>query len=276
MGRRPCSHTGRSEALAERGASVELALIELDEPDDNEIDTSFAVIGRLAEEVRSAVDAGAFPVVLSGSCFAAVGVVAGLGEPASGRGLAGRARRLQRARHLGLRLSRRHGAGDSGGRRVAGARRAGPGVQRDRSNRRCCSAAAATFDEPEVARLEASDIRLLDADSLGDPVAVGDAVQALDVEPRGLYLHIDLDVLDASVARVNRYAASGGVDRRRARAGRPGAGRDRPGARGLFDRLRARARSGGRGAPDRHEAARRGRRIAPRHSFCSPLPGFAG
>ena len=34
---------------------------------------------------------------------------------------------------------------------------------------------------------------------------------ALDVEPRGLYLHIDLDVLDASVARVNRYAASGGV-----------------------------------------------------------------
>ena len=30
-------------------------------------------------------------------------------------------------------------------------------------------------------------------------------------EPTGLYVHVDLDVLDAGVARVNRYAADGGV-----------------------------------------------------------------
>ena len=252
---------GAERALAERGARVETALIELDEPDDNEVDTSFAVIGRVAEEVRSAVDAGALPVVLSGSCFAAVGVVAGLGEPPPGvvwldaHGDYNEPGTSVYGYLDGMGLAILVGDAWQGlAAQVPGFNAIGQSAVLHGGGR--------AFDEPEVARLDASDIRLLDADSLGDPVAVGDAVRALDVEPRGLYLHIDLDVLDASVARVNRYAASGGVT----------ADALERVVRVLIGIAPVRAVSltayepeldpEARGAPDRHEAARRGRRIA--------------
>jgi arginase len=67
------------------------------------------------------------------------------------------------------------------------------------------------FDPPELPRFQRSKIEQLEADSLNDPAALVDAARALDAESRGLYLHLDLDVLDPSVARVNRYAAPGGV-----------------------------------------------------------------
>ena len=50
----------------------------------NEIDAGFELIRRMSDRVRAAIHDGAFPVVLSGSCFAAVGVVAGLDEVAPG------------------------------------------------------------------------------------------------------------------------------------------------------------------------------------------------
>lgn len=49
---------------------------------DNEVDASFDLIRMVSARVRAAVREGAFPVVVSGSCFlAAVGVVAGLDDP---------------------------------------------------------------------------------------------------------------------------------------------------------------------------------------------------
>ncbi len=44
------------------------------------------------------------------------------------------------------------------------------------------------------------------------PDAVVAAVSAIDPEITGLYVHLDLDVLDASVATVNIYSEPGGVD----------------------------------------------------------------
>ena len=41
-------------------------------------------MGLISERVAAARADGAFPVVLSGSCFASVGIVAGLAEPAPG------------------------------------------------------------------------------------------------------------------------------------------------------------------------------------------------
>lgn len=55
-------------------------MIELDGEHSNEIGACFDLIGRISSRVSSAVDEGAFPLILSGSCYAAVGVVAGLGE----------------------------------------------------------------------------------------------------------------------------------------------------------------------------------------------------
>ncbi len=77
---------GAEKALAGSGARVESEVIELDGDfsvlsGGNEVDASFDLVRLVAGRVREALDDGAFPVVLSGSCFlAAVGSVAGVSE----------------------------------------------------------------------------------------------------------------------------------------------------------------------------------------------------
>jgi arginase len=203
---------GGAEALAARGAAVEIEVIELDEPDDNEVDTSFAVIGRVAEAVRSALAAGDFPVVLSGSCFAAVGVVAGLGETAPGVvwfDAHGDFNEPATAEYgyldgMGLAIL----VGDAWQRLAETV----PGA-RPIPETAVVLAGARSLDDSERVRLEASAVNHLAPESL-DPEAVVAAVGALEPEPTGLYVHVDLDVLDAEVARVNRYAAGGGISAR--------------------------------------------------------------
>ena len=51
---------------------------------ESDVDASFELIRMVAARVEEAVSDGAFPVVLSGSCFVAVGVVAGLKERSPG------------------------------------------------------------------------------------------------------------------------------------------------------------------------------------------------
>ncbi len=106
---------GAVEALASAGADVRVDVVEFDESFERtgygEVDASFDLIRVVAERVRDAVADGAFPVLLSGSCFNGVGVVAGLRRAAPGCRLAGRALGLQQPRHGDLRLLRRHGAG---------------------------------------------------------------------------------------------------------------------------------------------------------------------
>jgi arginase len=72
------------EALASRGAKVRTELVGVGKPDDNEVDTSFELMRQIAWRVKTAVDEGSFPIILSGSCFGAIGVVAGLEEKADG------------------------------------------------------------------------------------------------------------------------------------------------------------------------------------------------
>ena len=262
---------------AERGAGRagrerrDRPLIELDEPDDNEIDTSFAVIGRLAEEVRSARDAGEFPVVLSGSCLAAVGVVAGLGEPAPGVVWLDAHGDFNEPETSVYGYLDGMGHGDSGRRRLAGARRAGPGVQPDRPSRRWCTPAAAPSTSPSW--LGSRPRRSSSSTPPRSPTRPPSSRPwpRSTPSPSGLYLHVDLDVLDASVARVNRYAAPDGMTRPTAleRVVRVLID-DRAGARRLADRLRARGsirRAGCRRSPSGCSARspNRGRR---RHSSC--------
>jgi arginase len=201
---------GAAEALAARGAEVETEVIELDAPDDNEVDTSFAVISRIAEAVRAARESGEFPVVLSGSCFAAVGVVAGLGERAPGV--------IWFDAHGDF---NEPGTADSGyldgmglailvGHAWQGLAAQVPGA-RSVPESAVVLAGARDLDEPERPRLERSAINHLPAAALADPAAVVEAVGAMEPEPGGLYVHVDLDVLDSEVARVNRYAAPGGI-----------------------------------------------------------------
>jgi arginase family enzyme len=79
---------GAEAALRSAGADVRTHLVELDDrfnaSGSGDGDAAFELIRLVALEIRRARAEDAFPVVLSGSCFAGVGVVAGLDEPAPG------------------------------------------------------------------------------------------------------------------------------------------------------------------------------------------------
>jgi arginase len=65
----------------ETGATVAVSLLEVPEdPPTAEIRTAFELNRELAFRVRAAVAAGELPLVLSGNCNSAIGVVAGLGD----------------------------------------------------------------------------------------------------------------------------------------------------------------------------------------------------
>lgn len=205
---------GAEEALSSRGADVRLEVVELrehhrEESGASEAGAGFELIRLVAERVKNAVDAGAFPVILSGSCFAAVGVVAGIEEKSpgvvwfdahgdfnapessadgyfDGMGVAiltGGAWQSMRAAIAGDPLP-------EGAVMLVGAR---------------------AFDPSEEPRLESSSIRRLPADAIESGEAVARKTSELDPRPSGLYLHVDLDVLDRDEARVNIYSEPGGL-----------------------------------------------------------------
>ena len=148
--------------------------------------------------------------MLSGSCLAAVGIVAGLGESAPGV--------VWFDAHGDFNEPETAVFGYLDGMGVAilvgdawqGLAGQVPGA-RALPETAIVLAGARAFDEPERIRIEASQIRRVPSASLADPAALVDAVGSLEPEPSGLYLHVDLDVLDAGVARVNRYAAADGI-----------------------------------------------------------------
>jgi arginase len=205
---------GAEEALASAGGAVQTEVVEFEETFERtgygEVDACFDLIRAVAERVSAAVDSGAFPVLLGGSCFNGVGVVAGLGEPSPGvvyldahsdfnspeTSLEGYFDGMPLAVLAGDAWQAMHAT-------VPGAR---PVPQTA-----MVLAGARSFDPPEEVRLAACDIAQVSAEQMATPDALLDAVRALVPEPTGIYLHLDLDVLDEAVAPVNVYHAPGGI-----------------------------------------------------------------
>ena len=76
---------GAEAALGDAGGSVSIELVELDArfggTGYGDVDAGFELIRVVGRHVAAARAGGALPVLLSGSCFVAVGVVTGLGSP---------------------------------------------------------------------------------------------------------------------------------------------------------------------------------------------------
>ncbi len=72
-------------------------------------------------------------------------------------------------------------------------------------------AGARALEEPEQATLASSEIVHLSPAEIDTEDAVARATSALQPQPSGLYVHVDLDVLDREEASVNIYSASGGL-----------------------------------------------------------------
>lgn len=210
MGRGPeqLLRAGLEDALRARGHRVEAERLEAD-AETGEVAGTFLLARTLAERVREA--APAFPLVLSGSCSAALGVLGGVG-PAGVLWLDAHA-------DLNTPESSRSGMVD--------------GMSLAMATGRCWTGIAGTIrgflpvpdefvvlagardlDPGERVILARSGIAGVDVPRVreeGVAAAFGPALAALAERVNRLYLHVDLDVLDPAEARANHFAARGGL-----------------------------------------------------------------
>src|SRR5208337_1183699 len=177
-----------------------------------EVGTTIQVAQALAGRVRAAVRQSRFPLVLAGNCMSSLGTLAGLDEPAGV---------LWLDAHGDLNTPESTVSGFLDG--MALATITGrcwsnlvstfPGFE-PVADRQVILLGARDFDPAERQLLEMSAITLVETPHLRE-TSVESALQpALErvckLTPR-IYLHIDLDVLDRSEARVNHFSSSGGL-----------------------------------------------------------------
>ncbi len=219
---------GAERALGSRGAGVQTELLEFGGTYSSEVNTSFDLIGQVSGRVRSAVSTGEFPVVLSGSCFAAVGVVAGLDERSPGVVWFDAHGDFNTPDSTVFGYFDGMGVAILTGGAWATMRAAVPG-DGPIAEAAVVIAGARDFDENEERRLRESQITLVPPERLDPPDTLIEAVAGIGAT--GLYLHIDLDVLDRDEGPVNVYSPPGG----------PSAGRLEALVAELLDRFPVRA-----------------------------------
>lgn len=215
MGRGPEHFIGHGacESLRDRGCEVYVDRIEAMGTFMTEVGTTFELNRLLAERVRTAVNSGSFPLVLAGNCNSSIGTLAGLD-----------------AADLGIIWFDGHGDFNTPETTVSGFL---DGMGLAMATGRCWKPLLATvpgftpvaekdvvlvgardFDTEEKKFLEQSDIAVVAAESIrenGIQEALQPALVALQSRLRGVYLHIDLDVLDPGEAQANHLAPPNGL-----------------------------------------------------------------
>jgi arginase len=200
---------GLERALRESGHNVRTSIAELAADSWHaEIQTSFELMRMLSAAVRGARDSGRFPIVLAGNCNTAVGTLAGLGVDSTGVAWFDA--------HGDFNTPETTRSGFLDGTAVA------------IITGRCWTQLAATVPDfspiPDdcVCLIGTRDLDPLERAMLDESsVDVVEPAQIRSALPRTLksirervdsiYVHLDLDVLDAAVAAANSYALSGGL-----------------------------------------------------------------
>jgi arginase len=198
---------GLEQSLRAKGHDVLSRVIELPDGWHAEIESAFSLMRPLAEAVRQARATGRFPLILAGNCNTAVGAVAGLG---------GRTGVLWFDAHGDFNTPETTVGGFLDGMSLA--------ILTGRCWRELAKGVPGFEPVPEhrVHLLGARDLDPLEQEALAASAvtvtapadvrpAVIAAARGLSGEVDGVYLHLDLDVLDPSVGRVNQYAAPGGL-----------------------------------------------------------------
>ena len=168
----------------------------------NEIDESFAVIRSVAATVRETVDQGGFPLVLAVNCFTSLGTVAGVGRDLGvvwfdAHGDFNTPETTPTGFFDGMGLAMLLGDGWHELRQTLEGLRTVPAEH-------ALLVGARDLDPAEQDRVSASALRQADAKTLED------ALDELSREVDTVYVHIDLDVIDPSVARANALSVEGG------------------------------------------------------------------
>jgi arginase len=210
MGAGPERLAASAIRLRARGIEVDEAAVEAPAGLRTEIGTTFALHRAVAAEVRGAVAAGAFPLVLSGNCGSAIGALAGAG---AGTGIA---------------WFDGHGDFNTPETTVSGFL---DGMALAVATGRCFRPLALSvpgfvpvaeqdaflvgardLDPAERAALEASALGWVTVGAvrrLGAAAALQPALAR--IRARRLHLHVDLDVHDPALAPANRFAPADGL-----------------------------------------------------------------
>jgi len=198
---------GLERALKEKGHTVHTKVAEL--PDDwwhSEIQTSFELMRMLSVAVEQARKADLLPIVLAGNCNTAVGTLAGLGD-------------------VGVAWFDAHGdfntpetttSGFLDGTAVAiitgrcwkQLTATIPGFQ-PIADERVCLVGARDIDPLEGRLLAESNVDVIAPDRILSDLA--STLNSIAQHVESMYVHLDLDVLDADVATANKFAVAGGL-----------------------------------------------------------------
>jgi arginase len=171
-----------------------------------EVQTSFELMRAISEQVRAARNANRFPLVLSGNCLAAVGVIAGLGA---------RTGVVWIDAHGDFNTPQTTMSGFLDGMTLATAT-GRCWVELARSiegfepvpDKAVVLVGARDLDPGEGAALARSEIVRLSVESA--PNEIEQVLQSLAPAMEKFYVHLDLDALDPSEGRANGYAVRGG------------------------------------------------------------------
>ena len=198
---------GLEKHLAAQGHQVDSEVIEPASRNWRaEVQTSFELMRAVANHVRAARTARRFPLVLSGNCLAAVGVIAGLG---SGTGV------IWIDAHGDFNTPQTTTSGFLDGMTLATATgqcwgelaHSVEGFEPVPENA-VVLLGARDLDPGEVSGLARSQIIRLSVEAAKSGLAP--VLQSISPTMERFYVHLDLDALDPSVGRANGYSARGG------------------------------------------------------------------
>ncbi len=199
---------GLDQALRDCGHQVDSCCIESQAPLTTEIGTAFELNRLLARQVSSSIQDKRFPIVLAGNCSSCLGTLAGISES-----------------QLGIIWFDAHGDFNTPETTLSGFF---DGMGLAMATGRCWRALLGTIPgfrpipEANVVHIGARDLdpdeeRLLQQSEIrvikpGENVqaAIHTAFQQLQERVTGVYLHVDMDVLDTGEALASRLAVPGG------------------------------------------------------------------
>jgi arginase len=207
-------NNGLGEALRSAGLGPSFSTVRPEGDPPAEVATAFEIAGLVSARVREAASEGGFPLVLSGNCNASVGTLAGAGP--EGIGI------VWFDAHPDFNTPETTTTGFTDGMGLAVAvghcwktmAGAVPGFG-PVPEANVVLAGTRDAQPAENERLAASDVAVVDADRLGRAGLPALTAALDDMRSRGVdrvYVHLDLDVLDAgTVGRANGFAPEGGL-----------------------------------------------------------------
>jgi len=200
---------GLERALRENGHGVHTKVAALaGDSWHAEIQTSFELMRMLSGAVSEALEAGRLPIVLAGNCNTAVGTLAGLGTDSTGVAWFDA--------HADFNTPETTASGFLDGTAVAiitgrcwtqlaaTVPEFGP-VPDDR----VCLIGTRDIDSLEGGLLDESDVEVIEPRKLRWDL--GRVLASIRQRVQQMYVHLDLDVLDARVAAANSFAVTGGL-----------------------------------------------------------------